>query len=111
MNRTMNLKEFGDLWALLSYVKKENIKTKAWVAENPAQRSAGLYPEDPRHWEERGITSLEQLERRELETYVYDAFKDVYGFRNHSYDFDSMSLQDLKDEADRLAKSIREDRD
>lgn len=102
----MSIKEFGEFWALLSYVKKENIKTKAWVAENPSQRWAGLYPEDPRYWKEEGITSLEQLERRDLETYIYDAFKDVYGFRNHSYDFASMSLQDLKDEADSLAKSI-----
>jgi len=111
MNNTMNIKEFGEFWALLSYVKEQNIKTKAWVAENPSQRWAGFYPEDPRHWEERGITSLKQLERNELETFIYDAFKDVYGFRSRSYDFDSMSLQDLKDEADSLAKAIAEDRE
>ena len=111
MNNTMNIKEFGEFWALLSHVKKHNSKTKAWLSEDPTNRWASFYPEDVRYWKGEGITSVEQLERRDLEAYIHDAFKDVYGFRNHSYDFASMSLQDLKDEAHSLAESIKEERE
>ena len=50
--------------ALINEIKARNIKTKAWVAEDPKNRWAGLYPEDEAHWVERGITTLEALERK-----------------------------------------------
>ena len=51
---------------LIKEIKSRNIKTKAWVAEDPKNRWAGLYPEDEAHWIERGITTLEALERLSL---------------------------------------------
>ena len=35
---------------LIKEIKSRNIKTKAWVAEDPKNRWAGLYPEDEAHW-------------------------------------------------------------
>ena len=90
---------------LLAHIKAENIKTKAWVAEDPKNRWAGLYPEDEAHWVERGITTLEALERDELETYIYDAHKTAFGCKGRHYDFNSMTLQELKDEADYISKA------
>ena len=43
---------------LIKEIKSRNIKTKAWVAEDPKNRWAGLYVEDEAHWVERGITTL-----------------------------------------------------
>ena len=93
---------------LMAHIKAENIKTKAWVAEDPKNRWAGLYPEDEAHWVERGITTLEALERDELECYIYDAHKTAFGVKGRHYKFSEMSLQELKDEADYISKACDE---
>ena len=93
---------------LMAHIKAENIKTKAWVAEDPKNRWAGLYPEDEAHWQERGITTLEALERDELECYIYDAHKTAFGVKGRHYKFSEMSLQELKDEADYISKACDE---
>ena len=93
---------------LMAHIKAENIKTKAWVAEDPKNRWAGLYPEDEAHWVERGITTLEALERDELECYIYDAHKTAFGVKGRHYDFKAMSLEELKDEADYISKACDE---
>ena len=92
----------------MAHIKAENIKTKAWVAEDPKNRWAGLYPEDEAHWVERGITTLEALERDELECYIYDAHKTAFGVKGRHYKFSEMSLQELKDEADYISKACDE---
>lgn len=93
---------------LIKEIKSRNIKTKAWVAEDPENRWAGLYPEDEAHWVERGITTLDALERSELEEYIYDAHKTAFGVKGRHYDFAAMSLQELKDEADYISKACDE---
>ena len=93
---------------LMAHIKAENVKTKAWVAEDPKNRWAGLYPEDEAHWVERGITTLEALERDELECYIYDAHKTAFGVKGRHYKFSEMSLQELKDEADYISKACDE---
>ena len=93
---------------LMAHITAENIKTKAWVAEDPKNRWAGLYPEDEAHWVERGITTLEALERDELECYIYDAHKTAFGVKGRHYKFSEMSLQELKDEADYISKACDE---
>ena len=93
---------------LMAHIKAENIKTKAWVAEDPKNRWAGLYPEDEAHWVERGITTLEALERDELECYIYDAHKTAFGVKGRHYRFSEMSLRELKDEADYISRACDE---
>lgn len=93
---------------LIKEIKARNIKTKAWVAEDPKNRWAGLYPEDEAHWVERGITTLEALERDELECYIYDAHKTAFGVKGRHYRFSEMSLQELKDEADYISRACDE---
>lgn len=92
---------------LIAEVKSRNIKAKAWMEANPGSWS-GMYPEDEASWIERGITTLEELERDELATYIYDAHKDAYGYKGRHYDFEAMTTQDLKDEADRISAAVKE---
>ena len=96
------------LQELITEIKSRNEKTKAWVAEDPKNRWAGLYPEDEAHWVERGITTLEALERDELECYIYDAHKTAFGVKGRHYRFSEMSLQELKDEADYISRACDE---
>ena len=70
---------------LIKEIKSRNIKTKAWIAEDPKNRWAGLYPEDEAHWVERGITTLADLERDELATYIYEGHKDAFGTKGRHY--------------------------
>ena len=96
------------LQELITEIKSRNAKTKAWVAEDPGNRWAGLYPEDAAHWLERGITSLADLERDELVTYIYDEHKTAFGTKGRHYDFDSMSLEELRIEADYISTAAKE---
>ncbi len=90
---------------LLAHIKAENAKTRAWINEAPG-RAAGLYPEDEAYWVERGISTVAELERENLITFIYDGHKDAYGFRNRGYDFDSMTMAELEAEADRISDAI-----
>ena len=92
---------------LLAEVKSRNIKAKAWMEANPGSWS-GMYPEDEAYWIERGITNLVELERDELATYIYEGHKDAYGTKGRHYDFDAMTTQELKDEADRISAAVKE---
>ena len=83
---------------LAEYLRERNAKTEAWVAEDPANRWAGMYTEDLNHWAEMGITTVAELERYEMETSIWDLFKDVHGFRPRNIDFKSMTDEDLKSE-------------
>ena len=101
-------KEGKMLQELITEIKSRNAKTKAWVAEDPKNRWAGLYPEDAAHWLERGITSLADLERDELITYIYEGHKDAFGTKGRHYDFDAMSLEELRIEADYISTAANE---
>jgi hypothetical protein len=93
---------------LMAHIKAENEKTQAWVAEDPQNRWAGLYIEDEAHWVERGITTVEALERDNLATYIYEGHKDAFGVKGRHYDFNSMSTEELRAEADYISRSVKE---
>ena len=93
---------------LMAHIKAENVKTQAWVAEDPQNRWAGLYVEDEAHWIERGITTVEALERDNLATYIYEGHKDAFGVKGRHYNFEAMSLEELKAEADYISRSVKE---
>lgn len=46
---------------LIEHIKAENEKTRLWVNESPETRFASLFTENPRHWREMGIESVEQF--------------------------------------------------
>jgi len=92
----------------MAHIKAENEKTQAWVAEDPKNRWAGLYIEDEAHWIERGITTVEALERDNLATYIYEGHKDAFGVKGRHYDFEAMSTEELRAEADYISRSVKE---
>ena len=49
---------------------------------------------------------LNQIEREDLECFIYDGHKDAYGVKGRHYDFSAMSMDDLRKEADRIANAI-----
>ena len=93
---------------LLAHIEALNAKTQAWVGEAEG-RWAGLLPTDEEFWAERGISTVEDYERWDLQTMIYEGFKDAYGYRNHCYDFDSMSLEELRAESDRICDAVAEE--
>jgi len=49
---------------------------------------------------------MNRSERDDLICYIWDAYKDVNGFRPRWMNFEGMSVQDLRDEADYLSNEI-----
>ena len=93
---------------LMAELAKRNAETEAWVAEDPQNRWAGLYSMDEAHWVERGITNLVDFERDELATYIYEGHKDAFGTKGRHYNFEAMSLEDLRSEADYISRAVKE---
>jgi len=91
---------------VMKEIKNRNEKTLAWVAANPEKRFASLYIEDESHWIELGIHTLEDLERYELITYIYEGHKSAFGVKGRHYNFDDMSLQELREESTYIKNKI-----
>lgn len=91
---------------LAQYLRSLNAKTEAWIAEDPTNRWAGLIVEDLSHWAEMGIHTVAQFKRYDLETLVWDMYKDAMGFRPRHIDFSSMTDEELQSEADSLGRMI-----
>ena len=47
-----------------------------------------------------------EVERYDLEMYIYDMHKAAYGVKGRHYDFKSMSMDDLRKLADRIADAV-----
>lgn len=91
---------------LLELIESKNAKTAAWVAEDPANRWAGMITTDLDHWAEYGVHTAEDYERYELETYIYEGHKDAFGVKGRHYDFSSMSMDELRAEADYISDAV-----
>jgi len=50
----------------------------------------------------------EAQEREDLTIYIYEGHKDAFGVKGRHYDFDAMSLEDLRKTADYIERSIQE---
>lgn len=91
---------------LAEHLAARNAEIRAWVAEDPENRWAGLLTEDLAHWAECGVYTLEQFERYELENLVWEMYKDAMGFRPRHMDFKSMTDEELRAEVDSLSRMI-----
>lgn len=92
---------------LVAHIKSLNAKSKAWMDAEPG-RWAGMLVEDAAHWAEYGVYTVEDFERYQLETTIYEGFKDAYGVKGRHYDFASMSMDELRAEADRISQAAHE---
>ena len=86
---------------LIEHIKNINTKSKAWMAANPGSW-AGMVVEDIKFWNDQGIFTVEDYERSNLETSVYEMHKEAYGVKGRHYNFSKMSTKDLEKELDHL---------
>lgn len=91
---------------LAQYLRERNAATEAWVAEDPANRLAGMYTEDLAHWAEIGVLTMRDFLRYEMETQYSDLHKDAYGFRPRGVNLSEWSYEELSEETDRLMHEL-----
>lgn len=90
---------------LTEYIAARNAATLAWIAEDPSNRWAGLCPEAS-YWAEMGITTVAQFVRNEMETSIWDLYKEVTGCRPHGMNIKGMSDEELNKEYDYLLSQL-----
>jgi hypothetical protein len=93
--------------ALINHLNELNAKAQAWMDAEEG-RWTGFYITDPEHWANMDIHTVEDFKRHELQSFIWDAYKDAYGIRPRFMDFESMSMEELQKEADRVAEAARE---
>jgi hypothetical protein len=91
----------ADQLALRDWVVEQNRKTQAWIDAAPG-RGAGLRMEDLTVLASWGIFSIDDAIKYDLCNDVYYATKDKYGYKPYWSDLKSMTIAELKQEADRL---------
>ena len=93
--------------ALQAHIKADN---DAFVARCKAEGATawGVTVDDPAHWAEMGVFNIDQYERQSLISYISDAHKDAHGFRPRHFDYESMSMDELKALADRISDEVVE---
>lgn len=103
----------ADQIALQQHIEAANA---AWVKECE-ERGATFYTttvSDPAHWEGYDITTIAQYERHSLVMSIWDAYKDLHGFRPRHMGLDSMSMEELtaleKEIYDDLQQEMEEER-
>lgn len=89
---------------LVAHLEAINAKTQAWIDEDPSNRWASMWTTDVAHWAESGIRTVEDFERYELETYIYEGTKDFFHYRRSG--LKDLTLEQLRAEAGQLSKSI-----
>jgi len=82
---------------LADHIAALNAKTQAWIDEVPGRRIAYLYTTDMSHWNSCEIHTVEDFERYELETAIWDTYKEVHGVRPRGINFKEMSITELKE--------------
>ena len=91
---------------LAEHLAALNAEKLAWIAEDPDNRWTGLYVEELEHWAEYGVYTVAQFQRHELESMIWEMYKDVTGIRPRHLDFKAMSDQELNDLADYLGSQM-----
>jgi len=94
--------------ALLAHIKAENEKTAAWVAEDSANRWAGMIVEDLDHWAGYGVTTVAEYERYMMEASYVDLYKSVHGIKPRWVEFDNISDEELSADYDSLLVALEE---
>lgn len=92
---------------LAEHLKQLNAKTQAWVDEDPDNRWAGMYAEELSYWAEMGIETVAQFQRWEMESTIWELYKDVTGVRPRHMDFKAMSDEELTSQYDYLLREMK----
>jgi hypothetical protein len=90
---------------LAEHLATLNAEKQAWMDAGP-DRWTGFWVEDLAHWAEIGVHTVEDFKRYDLIQMIWEMYKDVTGIRPRHMNFDSMSMADLEQEADYLARQM-----
>lgn len=93
---------------LAEHLAALNAEKQAWMDAGP-DRWTGLYTEDLAHWAEIGVHTVEDFKRYELESLIWEMYKDVTGCRPRHIDFKSMSMEELERECDLLGRMMEDE--
>jgi hypothetical protein len=91
--------------SLAQYLADLNAEKQAWMDAGP-DRWTGFWVEDLNHWAEIGVFTVEDFKRYDLIQIIWEMYRDVTGIRPRHVDFDSMSYEDLVQEADYLSSQM-----
>jgi hypothetical protein len=94
---------------LAEHLAALNAEKLAWVAEDPDNRWTGLYMEDLAHWAEIGVLTVRDFKRYELESTIWELYKDVTGYRPRHMNFSDMSYEELERECDLLYRMLEDE--
>jgi hypothetical protein len=99
----------ADPEALRAHIKAKNDKTRAWIAEDPENRGAGLAEEDPEFWKEYNIYTPQDFDHYGLVSTVFEMIRDRHGYKPHWGKLMQMSDEELQAEIDRESRIIRQE--
>lgn len=87
---------------LITKLTEANARTAQWIAQDPKNRWASMYILEPQFWIERGITTIEQFDRNELITNIFEGTQDIFGYKPSWTALTEMSTDALQMEWDAL---------
>ena len=87
---------------LLEHLKQMNIKSQAWIDEDPKNRWSSMITEDPKHWANYKIYTLAEFKHYMAETMHWDLFKEVNGIRPRWMNYHLMTTAEIEAENDAL---------
>lgn len=93
--------------ALVAHIEALNAKSRAWVAEDPANRFAGILTTDLAHWAESKIFSVEDFELYELRNDVWELYNSLYGVKPRFMGLWSMSREEVEAELASLREAYK----
>jgi len=82
------------------FARARNAKTRAWIAEDPGNRGAGLLVEDQKFWSDQGIETADQLDHALAVAAYSDTYKEMRGIRPRwtSERFAALTASEIRDE-------------
>ena len=97
--------------ALVQHIEAMNAKSAAWVAEDPANRCAGMLTTDAAHWTGYGVTTVAELEKYLLVCDVFEATRSAWGYKPSWSHLMAASVESLRKELDSLCDAMRSERE
>lgn len=84
--------------ALQAHIQEKNAEKVAWVAEDPKNRWSAMLVDDPAHWAEMGIHTVEEFEKYVLVSDIYETTRSCYGYKPNWNNLMSLSIAELHSE-------------
>lgn len=98
-----NLPLTADQIALEAHLLAIEAKTKAWVAEDPANRWACYPVTEAAFWAEQGICSVADFTKYSLVSQVHESTHDLWHYKPDWSALMALTIPELQAEADRLS--------